>query len=36
MLDGRCGIDDWGIIIIDEGCNRQETKKNDSKSNKIE
>ena len=27
MLDGRCGIDDWGIIIIDEGCNRQETKK---------
>ena len=27
MLDGRCGIDDWEIIIIDEGCNKQETKK---------
>ena len=26
MLDGHCGINDWRIILIDKGCNKQETK----------
>ena len=29
MLDGHCGIDDWEIILIDKGCNKQETRKKD-------
>ena len=33
MLDGHCGIDDWEIILIDKGCNKQETEKNSSFSN---
>ena len=27
MLDGHCGIDDWEIILIDKGRNKQETRK---------
>ena len=27
MLDGHCGINDWEIILIDKGCNKQETRK---------
>ena len=26
MLDGHCGINDWEIILIDKGCNKQETR----------
>ena len=29
MLDGHCGINDWEIILIDKGCNKQETRKKD-------
>ena len=27
MLDGHCGIDDWEIILIEKGRNKQETRK---------
>ena len=27
MLDGHCGINDWEIILIDKGRNKQETRK---------
>ena len=27
MSDGHCGIDDWGIFLIDKGRNKQETRK---------
>ena len=27
MLDGHCGIDDWGIILIGKGRNKQEIRK---------
>ena len=27
MLDGHCGIDDWEIISINKGRNKQETRK---------
>ena len=30
MLDGHCGIDDWEIILIDKGRNKQETRKKKS------
>ena len=26
MVDGHCGINDWEIILIDKGCNKQETR----------
>ena len=26
MLDGHCGIDDWEIILIEKGRNKQETR----------
>ena len=28
MLRGHCDIDDWEIILIDEGCNKQKTRGN--------
>ena len=28
MLNGHCGIDDWEIILIDKGRDKQETRKN--------
>ena len=27
MLDGHCGINDWEIILIGKGRNKQETRK---------
>ena len=27
LLDGHCGIDNWEIILIDKGLNKQETRK---------
>ena len=27
MLDRHCGIDDWEIILIDKGRNKQQTRK---------
>ena len=27
MLDGRCGINDWEIILIDKGYDKKETRK---------